>query len=176
MTSPLKIAIVGPESTGKSTLARQLADVFNTSMAQESARDFLVGLNRPYVQADLVKIAKLQLDEEKRAEENAHQVFFTDTNLLVIKVWSEYKYQSCHPWILANLNLASYDMHFLTAIDVPWEFDPQRENPLQREELYDIYLRELVQAGVLFHELKGSAEQRLSDAVIATKILLSAFH
>ncbi|MEZ4774263.1 MAG: ATP-binding protein [Bacteroidia bacterium] len=174
MSLPLKIAIVGPESTGKSTLARQLADFFNTSLAQEVARVYLSELNRAYTKEDLSAIARLQMQEEDIARKNAKDVFFADTNLLVIKVWSEYKYRHCDPWILENMNLPDYDMHFLAGTDVPWEFDPQRENPFQREELYDIYRRELEEAGVLFHELKGNAEKRLSDAVIATKILLFA--
>ncbi|MDX2247799.1 MAG: ATP-binding protein [Bacteroidia bacterium] len=175
MKPPLKIAVVGPESTGKTTLTQKLADFFHTSFAQEVARDYLHTLKRPYTQPDLTQIARLQLAEEKRAEQNAREVFFADTNLLVIKVWSEYKYQSCDPWILENMKLDTYDVHFLTGTDIPWEEDPLREHPEQRDDLYEIYRRELSRAGVLFYELKGNAEQRLSDAVIVIRILLATY-
>ncbi|MEZ4827392.1 MAG: ATP-binding protein [Bacteroidia bacterium] len=173
MNPLVKIAIVGPESTGKSTLTRQLAITFYTSFADEVARGFLDTLGRPYHMSDLLSIARLQVEEEKRAQALAREVFFTDTNLLVIRVWSEFKYNYCHPWILENMNLDSYSLHFLTGIDIPWETDPQREHPHRREELYAIYKHQLTKANVPFVEINGDPVARLSAAVSHTRKLLS---
>ncbi|MFW5872398.1 MAG: AAA family ATPase, partial [bacterium] len=105
----IKIAIVGPESTGKSTLSKQLALYFKTAWVPEYARDYLNKLGRPYKQSDLLLIAQEQIALEEKAAAN-HEMVFCDTNLLVIKIWSEFKYQSCHPWILKSIKERKYDL------------------------------------------------------------------
>lgn len=165
MTHSLKIAIVGPESTGKSTLVSALAQHYGTTWVPEVARTYLDNLERDYRRTDLRKIAELQVKAEEDAALKGDRIFFCDTNLLVIKIWSEVKYGTCDSWILENMNLPGYALHFLTGTDVPWEFDPQREHPHFRDELYEMYKDHLARAGVDFVELSGSASQRLSRAI-----------
>jgi NadR type nicotinamide-nucleotide adenylyltransferase len=171
-TSHIKIALVGPESTGKSTLAAQLANYFDAPLVEEYARSFIDQLDRPYRESDLVDIAREQIELEKSAIEAGHQVLICDTNLLIIKIWSEYKYGRCHPWILENMDLRSYGTYFLTGTDIPWTFDPQREHPHQREELLEIYRTELIVNGLKYQELWGNENQRFNEAVNGIRALL----
>ncbi|RMG29288.1 MAG: ATPase [Bacteroidetes bacterium] len=162
-----KIAIIGPESTGKTTLARQLARHYGTLWVPEYARTYLDQLGRPYEEADLLQIARGQLALEEELLPAAHGFLFCDTHLLVIKIWSEYKYGRCHPWILEHLRLSSYRLHLLTQADLPWEFDPQREHPHEREVLEKLYRQALQNAAVPFAEIKGRGEERLLHAIEA---------
>ncbi len=158
---PLRILITGPESTGKSLLARRLAERYQTNWAPEYARAYLECLGRPYREEDLLHIARGQLQVEDFHAQFARRILPCDTGMLVLKVWSEYKYGRCHPWILEQLHRRSYDLYLLCGTDVPWEYDPQRENPNEREELYSIYKRDLERLGVPFTELWGGVEERV---------------
>lgn len=169
-----KIAIVGPECTGKSTLSEFLAGEFNTEWVPEYARGYLDNLIRPYNQIDLTTIARGQLRIEDQWEQTANEVLFCDTNLLVIKVWSEFKFGNCDPEIIENLQSRHYDLYFLTYIDIPWMEDPQREHPHKREELYNIYLSELQKMNVPFIEIRGEISERRKTAVEAVNRLLGS--
>ncbi len=160
-----KIAIIGPESSGKTTLSRQLAQHYQTVWVEEYARRYIDHLDRPYHQSDLREIARVQLQLEAEAIAKANCYLFCDTHLLVIKIWGDYKYGVSDPWIRDNMQLHSYAIHFLTDVDVPWEYDPQREHPHQRQVLWEIYRRELTEAKVNMVHLKGNQEERLAQAV-----------
>lgn len=161
------IAIVGPESTGKSTLSAQLARHYHSSWVEEYAREYLTHLKRPYRQSDLIDIAKGQLRQEQIHAKSANKLLFCDTNLLVIKIWSEYKYGICDPWIQNNMELERYHLHLLTDIDLPWEDDELREHPYAREELFNIYHQSLVDADVPFKIISGDRKERIKSAVQA---------
>ncbi|TAE47462.1 MAG: ATPase [Bacteroidetes bacterium] len=167
-TSPIRrIAIVGPESTGKSQLSQALATHYHSVWVEEYAREYLHHLPGPYQEEDLLAIAQGQLAREEAALSHAQDWLFCDTNLLVINIWSEYKYGRCHPWIEAHLGLGRYHLHLLTDIDLPWQEDPLREHPHARQELFDIYHRKLSQAGVPFAVVRGAGGQRLAAAIAA---------
>lgn len=163
----LRIAIVGPECTGKSDLASYLADHFDTEWVPEYARGYIDNLIRPYEPEDLVTIARGQLRLEQEWALTANDFLFCDTTLLVIKVWSEFKFGTCDPEIIKGLEDSFYDLHLLTYVDIPWENDPQREHPDKREELYQIYRNELTQMKVPFIEIRGERAQRRDTAIKA---------
>jgi len=160
-----KIAITGPESTGKSVLARQLAEHYHTCWVPEYAREYLELISRPYDEPDILEIAKGQLERETKALEEAENFLFCDTEPIVTKIWSEVKYHRCHPWILDMIRENHYDLYLLCDIDLPWEYDPLREHPDQRSFLFERYTRELESSGRIFRVISGYGSQRLNHAI-----------
>jgi nicotinamide riboside kinase len=144
-------------------LSRFLADHFQTAK-----------LITPYEKSDLTKIAHGQSRLEDEWITDAHGVLICDTNALVVKIWSEYKYGDCDPDILRQVATRHYDLYLLTYIDVPWEDDPQREHPGEREKLWEIYRREVEQTGVPFIEIRGPRDERRARATEAINQLLAA--
>lgn len=162
-----RIAIIGPESTGKSTLSEDLAKRFGTFWVPEYAREYLENLGRPYEEADLLEIAKGQKFLEDKLTKEAKEYLFCDTTLVVIKVWSEHKYGRCDPWILDQLSKMQYDYFLLTDIDLPWEQDPLREHPHMRKYFFDLYHRYVEENRFPYQLIKGNREERLELAISA---------
>ncbi len=172
--STLKIAIVGPESTGKSTLSEQLATHYKTVFVREYAREYLEQLDRPYTQDDLTAIAQGQIQLENNALQSANRLLFCDTNLMVIIIWSEYKYGSIAPEITQLHNYQHYDLYLLANNDTTWEYDPLREAPNieERNRIYDIYVRYCNQSGVPYRIVSGTGADRLTNAINAVEEFL----
>ena len=145
---------------------------FSTTWVPEYARGYLDNLVRPYEPHDLISIAHGQIRLEDAWSQEANGVVICDTNLLVIKIWSEFKFGSCDPEILRLINARHYDLYLLTYIDIPWQNDPQREHPGKRQELYDLYLRELQQQSTTFVEVKGEQRERRANAIEAIEKIL----
>jgi NadR type nicotinamide-nucleotide adenylyltransferase len=160
-----RIAITGPESTGKSTLAENLADHYKTVWVPEYAREYIDKLDRPYIREDILAIAKKQLENENKIAKTATRFLFCDSELIVTKIWSEDKYKSCDEWILRKIEEHKYDLYLLCYIDLPWQDDPQREDPHRREYLFDLYLQELTERDLPFFVISGSGKKRLKNAV-----------
>lgn len=167
-----RIAITGPESTGKSVLAEQLAAHYSTRWVPEFAREYLDNLGRPYEEADLLSIAEGQLAAEERAEKEASRILFCDTELTVIKIWSEVKYGRCDDRILKLQASRRYDLYLLCDIDLPWTYDPLREHPDRRRFLFDYYHRELTAMHRPFAVVCGLDEARLRHACSAIEKFL----
>lgn len=167
-----RVAIIGPECTGKSDLTQYLASYFQTVWVPEFARQYLDELGRQYNYDDLRLIAEGQLELEDKMATQANRVLFCDTNLYVIKVWSEFVFQKIEPQILEDIRTRVYDLYLLTYVDIPWEADPLREHPHKRDVLYDIYLGEMKKQDVLFLEIKGERNLRRQTAVDAVQKLL----
>ena len=165
MSEVLKIAITGPESTGKSILAEQLANHYHTVWVPEFARSYIDKLDKPYVAQDILTIAKGQLYYEQQLLKKANHVLFCDTELIVTKIWSEVKYGYCDPWILENIDQNRYYLFLLCDIDLPWIDDPQREHPHLREKLYDLYFQELTKRKFPFRIVSGIGDLRLENAI-----------
>lgn len=161
----IKISIIGPESTGKSSLAAQLATHFKTVWVREFAREYLEERNGEYTEADLLAIAKGQITAENSLE--ADGIVICDTDLITIKIWSDYKYGRCDPWITEHIQNRKYHLHLLCFPDIPWEADPLRENPLDGEHLYHLYKYELMAHHFPFVEIKGEKAERLKTAIAA---------
>ncbi len=169
MKKLLKVAVTGPESTGKSILAQQLAEHFGTVWVPEYAREYIDKLHRPYKEEDILTIARGQLEREDIAAGTAEKLLFCDTELIVTKIWSEVKFGSCHPWILEQIVNRPYDLYLLCYIDIPWEEDPQREHPHFRKELFELYDSELRERGYPFAVIKGLGGERLGNALQAIR-------
>ncbi|MEI7663203.1 MAG: ATP-binding protein [Bacteroidota bacterium] len=159
----LKIAITGPESTGKSMLAEQLAAYYHTAWVPEYAREYLEELGRPYEEKDIVMIAKGQLERESAQMQQASGYLFCDTEMVVTQIWSEVKYKRCDPWILDAVENHRYDLYLLCDIDLPWQYDPLREHPDQRQFLFDLYHNELSRRNFPFVVIRGTGEARLKN-------------
>lgn len=192
-----KIVIVGPESTGKSTLCDQLAQHYHTHWCPEFAREYLLSNGTPYTFEQLLEIAKGQLameDEYTRQVEktwswlekercwiNASSLIttyhppllFIDTDMYVMKVWCEYVFEKCHPFILDEIAKRQYNGYLLCAPDLPWVKDELREYPddKNRIELFHIYKDLLVHQSTPWHIVSGSYEERLQQAIAAVNSL-----
>jgi NadR type nicotinamide-nucleotide adenylyltransferase len=164
-----KIVVIGPESTGKSTLCEGLARALNTSWIPEHARQYLLDLNRDYQEEDLLQIAMGQLRDEEEALKKANHYLVCDTDLYVLKVWAESRYGRCHRTILENIATRPYDLYLLTYIDIDWEADPLREHglPQERHYFYNQYRDIVINSGVPWIDIRGPHEQRLKDALHA---------
>jgi NadR type nicotinamide-nucleotide adenylyltransferase len=160
-----RIAITGPESTGKSWLAEHLAGWFNTRWVPEYAREYLQKSGRPYTREDILVIAKGQLRNEKKLASETDGLLFCDTEMLVTKIWGEVKFGQSEPWIARQFREHRYDLYLLCDIDLPWEYDPLREHPDHRQFLYDLYLKNLYNAGLPFHVIRGTGTARLDAAI-----------
>lgn len=172
-----KIVIIGPESTGKSTLSAQLAAHFTTLWCPEYAREYLEIHGASYTYNDLLTIAKGQLALEESYERNAIEqeknLLFIDTNMYVMQVWCEYVFNTCHPFILNEIATRKYDLYLLCNIDLPWVQDDLREYPdvERRQELFNIYKNILVEQLEPWVLIEGDYQQRLQTAINAVNSL-----
>ena len=161
-----KIIVTGPESSGKTTICKRLSNYYNIPFAEEYSRIYLNSLQRDYTQEDLLEIAKGQL---KSNQENQ----ICDTDLITIKIWSEYKYGNCNNWILEQIEKQKTENRFylLCNPDIPWEADPLRENPTNREELFEIYKEEIEELGHNYSIIEG--EERIKNSISKISSLIS---
>ena len=162
-----RIIIIGPESSGKTTLCKQLSEHFNTFFIREYARDYINNLDRDYNKKDLLEIAKGQLKLEKNNKNE--KLIFCDTDIITIKIWSEYKYGNCHPFILKQIEKQKSEgrIYLLCKPDIRWEVDSQRENPNNREELFEIYKSELKKLEVDYFVVYGKYRMKNSISKIS---------
>ncbi len=172
MDKLIKIAITGPESTGKSLLSQQLADHYNTAWVPEFARVYLLNIERPYNFDDILEIAYGQKKSEEAFEPIAGSILFSDTELLVTKIWCDVKYGKCHPWIEDQLKKQDYDLYLLMDVDLPWEYDPLREHPEGRDLLLNLYRVNLDKLAFRYCLISGIGEERLKNAIRAVEEFL----
>lgn len=165
-----KIAVIGPESTGKSTLCEHLAQHYETVWCPEYAREYLQEHGTHYTYADLLTIAKGQTRLEDRLLTRAQNgLYIIDTEMHVMKVWCEVVFESCHTWILREIARRKYDMYLLCQTDLPWVQDELREYPdlEARQRLYNIYMEIVVNSGVPWAIVSGGEHDRVRCAVEA---------
>jgi len=174
MKQPKKIVIIGPESTGKSTLCEALAKHFNTQWCPEYARQYLSENGTNYHYDDLLTIAKGQLAAEDAYVEKATHLLIIDTDMYVMKVWCEYVFNNCHPFILEKINERKYDAYLLCDIDLPWTADEMREYPNEapRKELFTIYKELLINQNTPWGVVPGEGTERTNNAIVLIDKLL----
>lgn len=165
----IRIALFGPESTGKTTLAIQLAEHFKTAWVPEFARDYLQEKWDNTAQIcdvdDMLPIAYGQMKLENDALSKANQFLFCDTNLMVTKVFSEVYYNFCDTALDKAAREHEYDLFFLTDIDVPWEKDDLRDKPEGRESVFGVFKQALIDNNKPFITLSGDKDLRLNKAI-----------
>jgi len=180
-----KIVIIGPESTGKSTLAAQLAEHYETDWVPEFAREYLLSNGKEYTYEDLLTIAKGQLSLEDEytekleehslplLEDGGHIPLFIDTDMYVMKVWSEFVFGNCHRFILDSIVSRKYDLYLLCNVDLPWIKDELREYPdlETRQKLYHIYKDIVVNQSTPWVDVSGNYEERMAIAIKAVDSL-----
>ena len=174
-----KIVVLGPESTGKSSLCAALAAHYQTIWTPEYARQFLSEQGTKYTYADLLTIAKGQINNEEKSIELLDQKIkvnqggasknklIIDTDMYVMKVWCEYVFNNCHHYILEQINQRNYDLYLLCDIDLPWAADEMREYPDAgpRLELFTIYKELLINQNTPWGIVSGSDVQRTANAI-----------
>jgi NadR type nicotinamide-nucleotide adenylyltransferase len=167
----LKIVVIGPESTGKSTLCAALADHFSTVWCREYAREYLLENGTDYRYADLLTIARGQIRLEKDAisqvEKTGGRILFIDTDMQVMKVWCEFVFGRCHQEILDLILERQYDGYLLCKPDLPWVKDELREypDPETRTTLYHIYRDILINQSIPWFEVSGTDPERTTAAI-----------
>jgi NadR type nicotinamide-nucleotide adenylyltransferase len=163
-----KIVVIGPESTGKSTLCSQLAEHYKTCRCPEFAREYLMETGGKYNFHDLLNIAHGQLElEDTMLTQATNDFYFIDTDMCVMKVWCEEVFESCHTWVLKQIAMRQYDLYFLCNVDLPWVKDELREYPdiETRKRLFNVYKDFLINQKTKWAEISGTDTERLQMAV-----------
>lgn len=163
----IRIAVTGPECSGKSELTERLSQYFNIPKAEEFAREFLSATGGNYVEKDLPEICKGQLAAEDAAVSRADRMAIFDTDMTVLKIWSMFRFGSV-PAFIGRADLQRvYHLKLLCRPDLPWEPDPLRESPDPRERdlLFGIFKRHLEAGPAPFEIVEGTGEQRFRKAI-----------
>ena len=168
----LIVCVTGPESSGKTTLASELARALAVPLVTEVARDYLAG-RKNYDADDLLAIAKAQLSAEQNALAEGTGLVICDTDLQVIQIWWQEKFGELDPWLVEALSERSPRRYLLAFPDLPWEPDPLRESAEDRERLFDRYCVALQDESFSYAEVRGNGGERFELALQTVQEWLS---
>ena len=162
-----KIAIVGPESTGKSTISADLARHYQTAWVPEFSRDYCSKLTEPCTWQDELNMFHGQLKLEDDILPVANKILFCDTTILTVKIWCDFTFGYSPQQVLDKLPLHTYDFYLLMDIDLPWQEDPLRDFPTMREHFMQVWHEELMALKANYAVISGTHHQRLINSVSA---------
>ena len=161
----IKIAVVGPESTGKSTMSAYLAEHYNTVWVPEYARGYCEKLTEPPTWQDEINMFYGQLALEKELSPKANKILICDTTFITVKIWSDEIFGKSPQEVLEELPKHPYDLYLLLNIDLPWEDDPLRDFPHKREHFMEIWKKELDELNANYVLISGVGPERYESAV-----------
>ncbi len=162
-----KIAVVGPESTGKSTMSAYLAAYYHTVWVPEFARDYCAKLTEPCTWQDEINMFYGQLALEAEILPQAKGLLISDTTFITVKIWSDYTFGRSPQEVLDELPKHPYDLYLLLDIDLPWEEDPLRDFPHMREHFMQVWIKELQALDARYVLISGTGEERYANAMKA---------
>jgi len=168
-----KIAVVGPESTGKSTLSAYLAKHYHTVWVPEFAREYCEKLTEPCTWQDEINMFYGQLALEQELLPQVNKLLICDTTFITVKIWSEYTFGRAPQEVLDELPKHPYDLYLLLDIDLPWEEDPLRDFPDMREHFMEVWHKELKALNANYVVIKGEGDERYDNAVKAIDSFIS---
>ncbi len=160
-----RIAITGPESTGKTALTRQLAELYDTVYVPEYAREYLDEHGMKYTYEDVLKMSKGQIELERQTLPKASEILFADTEMIGYKIWLEFYQWEVPKWMKEHIEKNKFDLYLLTEIDLPWVADGQRANPDDRELLFHRFEEELQRIDANYGIVSGTGALRLDNAI-----------
>tara|TARA_B110000003_G_C16633736_1_gene527645 strand:+ start:1078 stop:1644 length:567 start_codon:yes stop_codon:yes gene_type:complete len=176
-SSCVKIVLFGPESSGKTTLATQLAAHFNAQWVPEYMRTYLElkwkNSKKTIEKKDLLPIARGHIRDENKLAGQTDTLLLLDTNMLQIKTYCQYYYNGwCPAQIIKASQTHQYDYYFLTSVDVPWEKDNLRDRPNDRDKMFRIFEQQLIDKNTPYTILEGTKQERLINAIAIINRLL----
>ena len=161
----IRIAIVGPESTGKSTISAQLAAHYKTVWVPEYAREYCQNLSAACTLEDEINMFRGQLQLEEQLTPLARRLLICDTTFITVKIWSDHTFGCTPQEVLDKLPAHPYDLYLLMDIDLPWQEDPLRDFPHMREHFMEVWHTELKALDATYSLISGSEEERLGNAI-----------
>ena len=169
-----KIAVVGPESTGKSTMAKYLSSHFNLPYVPEYARFYCKDLNNIYTAQDEINMFYGQIALEDAVLSMKPDILIADTSILTIKIWSDHLFGKTPEIVLEEIKKKKHDLYLLMDIDLPWEDDPLRDFPLEREHFMKVWIKELEDLGTNYQIVSGQGEERLLNGLEIVKSFINS--
>ena len=168
---PPRLVLTGSESTGKTTLARALAERFGVAWVPEFARDYATARAGQLTPADIEPIARGQQAAEDAAAMIHPGCVVLDTDLLSTWIYAHHYYQAVPGWLERELPQRIRGCYLLCDIDLPWVPDPARDRGDRREEMHAAFVQELERRSVKYAIVRGTGEARLQSALAAAERL-----
>lgn len=160
----IRVVLTGSESTGKTMLARQLADHYSAELAPEFVRDFATRKGAPVEFADTDDIACGQIALEEEHGARAATLLIQDTDLLSTVVYSGHYYGQCPDWIRDAARDRLPNLYLLLEVDVPWIADEVRDRENRREEMQQLFRAAIASSGAPYQVIRGSWAERFQRA------------
>lgn len=163
------VVITGPESSGKTSLASHLAQVFDAPWVPEASRRFVETATAPLSAATVDPIARLGIAMDDAARASAPPLLIHDTDLVSTVVYARHYYGACPPWIFAEAQARRADLYLLCLPDLPWESDGVRDQPTQRTELLALFRETLHAINANYIIIGGFGDARREAAESALR-------